>query len=85
MDRHRHDRCEGGAIAAAYAEKGAQRLKHFQLSRPNRPSVRREGPAADLPVMQPTKFEYVINLKWAKTLGLELSFALQVRADELIE
>jgi hypothetical protein len=42
--------------------------------------VRREGPAADLPVMRPTKFEFVINLKRAKTLGFELSPALQVRA-----
>jgi putative tryptophan/tyrosine transport system substrate-binding protein len=72
---------EGGLLA--YGPRAVQIFR--EIMAPQLIKLLRGVKPADLPVLQPTKFDLVINLKTAKALGLSVPESFLVRADEVLE
>ncbi|MBR1157433.1 ABC transporter substrate-binding protein [Bradyrhizobium sp. JYMT SZCCT0428] len=71
--------------AGALASYGPSNLSIFRRSGYYIDKILKGAKPADLPVEQPTKFEFIVNLKTAKALDLDVPLHVQQRADEVIQ
>ena len=73
------------AKAGGLISYGFDPVSQFQQGAVYVDRILRGAKPADLPVQYPTKFQLVVNLKTAKTLGLAVPESFLLRADEVIE
>src|SRR4051812_16373166 len=79
--------CEWGSMAGGggLLGYGADREGVYRNAAPKLPRPFRGGGPTDLPIERPALFSFAVNLRTARTLGIELAPAFVARADEVIE
>ena len=73
------------ALAGGLVSYGPDRLASYRQAGVLVGRILKGEKAGDLPVMRPSKFELIINMKAAKALGIEVPSSMQLLADEVIE